>query len=52
MASRVLELVAALVVDGKLDPHVEDIVPFDKAADAVAGVEAGHAKGKVVIQVG
>jgi NADPH:quinone reductase-like Zn-dependent oxidoreductase len=49
--SRVLELVAALIVDGKLDPHVEDIVPFDKAPDAVAGVEAGHAKGKIVIQV-
>ena len=50
-SSRVLELVAALIVDGKLDPHVEDIVPLDKAADALAGVEAGHAKGKIVIQV-
>jgi len=46
-----LDAVAALVADGKLDPHVEDVVPLDKAADAMAAVEMGHAKGKVVIQV-
>ncbi len=49
--NRVLEIVGALVADGKLDPHVEDVVPFDEAADAVAAVEVGHAKGKVVIGV-
>lgn len=49
---RVLDLVAAMVADGKLDPHVEDVVPLDHAADALAAVEAGHAKGKVVVQVG
>ncbi len=48
---RVLEIVAALVADGKLDPHVEDVRPLDEAADAVAAVEIGHARGKVVIQV-
>ncbi len=48
---RVLEIVGALVADGKLDPHVEDVRPFDEAADAIAAVEVGHAKGKVVIQV-
>jgi NADPH:quinone reductase-like Zn-dependent oxidoreductase len=48
---RVLDVVAMMVTDGKLDPHVEDIVPLDQAADAIAAVEAGHAKGKVVIQV-
>ncbi|MET0965261.1 MAG: NADP-dependent oxidoreductase [Nakamurella sp.] len=46
-----LEAVAALVAGGKLDPHVEDVVPLDKAAEAMAAVEVGHAKGKVVIQV-
>jgi NADPH:quinone reductase-like Zn-dependent oxidoreductase len=45
----VLDLLAALVADGKLDPHVEDVVPLHKAADAMAAVEGGHAKGKVVI---
>ncbi|MGI8416464.1 MAG: NADP-dependent oxidoreductase [Nakamurella sp.] len=48
---RVLDIVGKLVADGKLDPHVEDIVPLDQAADAMAAVEVGHAKGKVVIQV-
>jgi len=47
--SRVLDLVGALVADGKLDPHVEDIRPFADAAEAVAAVEIGHARGKVVI---
>jgi NADPH:quinone reductase-like Zn-dependent oxidoreductase len=49
--SRVLDIVGQLVADGKLDPHVEDIRSLDDAADAIAAVEAGHAKGKVVIEV-
>lgn len=49
--SRVLEIVVGLVADGKLDPHVEDVRPLDEAADAVAAVELGHARGKVVIEV-
>jgi NADPH2:quinone reductase len=48
---RVLEIVGALVAEGKLDPHVEDIRPLDEAADALAAVEVGHARGKVVIEV-
>jgi NADPH:quinone reductase-like Zn-dependent oxidoreductase len=48
---QVLDLLAAMVADGKLDPHVEDVVPFEKAADALAAVEGGHAKGKLVIEV-
>jgi NADPH:quinone reductase-like Zn-dependent oxidoreductase len=49
--SRVLEIVVALVAEGKLDPHVEDVRPLDEAADALAAVEIGHARGKVVIEV-
>jgi len=49
--SRVLDLVAAQVADGKLDPHVEDILSLDDAGQALAAVEHGHARGKVVIQV-
>ena len=48
--SRFSEL-AALVADGKLDPHAVDVVPFDKAAEAVAAVESGHSQGKVVIEL-
>jgi NADPH:quinone reductase-like Zn-dependent oxidoreductase len=49
--SRVLEIVGALVAEGKLDPHVEDVRPLAEAADAIAAVEIGHARGKVVIEV-
>jgi hypothetical protein len=31
---------------------VEDILPLDKAGEALAAVEIGHAKGKVVLQIG
>jgi NADPH:quinone reductase-like Zn-dependent oxidoreductase len=50
--SRVLDEVASLVATGKLDPHVNDVLAFDDAAQAIAAVEAGHAQGKVVIQIG
>ena len=48
---RVLDIVAAMVADGKLDPHVEDVRPLAEAAEALAAVEVGHARGKVVIKV-
>lgn len=50
-SSQVLDILAGMVADGKLDPKVEDVVPLDKAAEALAAVEVGHAKGKVVIGV-
>lgn len=50
-SQRVLEIVGRLVAEGKLDPRVEDVLPLDKAADALAAVERGHARGKVVIAV-
>ena len=49
--SRVLDLVAELVADGKLDPHVEEVFSLDEAGQALAAVENGHARGKIVIQV-
>jgi NADPH2:quinone reductase len=48
---RVLEILATLVAEDKLDPHVEDIRPLDEAAEAIAAVEVGHARGKVIIEV-
>lgn len=50
-SARVLDEVARLVADGKLDPHVNDVVAFDDAPQAIASVESGHALGKVVIQI-
>lgn len=49
---RVLEAVARLAAEGKLDPHVTQVVPFDQAPAAIAAVESGHPLGKVVLQVG
>ena len=48
---RVLDVLAQLVADGKLDPHVEDVRNLDEAAEALAAVERGHSRGKVVIAV-
>lgn len=49
--SKVLAIVGDLVAQGKLDPHVEDVRTLDDAAEALAAVEIGHARGKVVIEV-
>jgi NADPH:quinone reductase-like Zn-dependent oxidoreductase len=49
--SGLLAKVAQLVAEGKLNPHAVDVVPFDKAADAVASVESGHSRGKVVLAI-
>jgi NADPH2:quinone reductase len=43
--------VAELVAEGKLNPHAVDVLPFDKAGDAISGVESGHSRGKVVLQI-
>ncbi|MEP7180091.1 MAG: zinc-binding dehydrogenase [Pseudonocardiales bacterium] len=50
--SRVLDEVAALAAEGKLDPHVNDVLSFDDAAQAIAAVESGHPQGKVVVRIG
>ncbi|MEU6476870.1 NADP-dependent oxidoreductase [Streptomyces sp. NPDC047017] len=47
----VLDAVADLVVRGELDPHVTRTFPLHQAGDALREVEAGHARGKIVIEV-
>ena len=49
--ARPLDVLAALVVEGKLDPLVHEVMPLAAAAAALAAVEKGHARGKVVVQV-
>jgi NADPH:quinone reductase-like Zn-dependent oxidoreductase len=49
---RVLDEVARLAAEGKLDPRVTQVVPFDQAPIAIAAVESGHPLGKVVLQIG
>ncbi|MEV7345241.1 NADP-dependent oxidoreductase [Streptomyces sp. NPDC093544] len=48
----VLDEVAKLVVDGKLKPFVTQTFPLDRAGEALRTVEEGHARGKIVIEVG
>jgi NADPH:quinone reductase-like Zn-dependent oxidoreductase len=48
---RVLDAVARLAAQGKLNPHVTRVVPFEQAPDAIAAVESGHPLGKVVLRV-
>jgi NADPH:quinone reductase-like Zn-dependent oxidoreductase len=47
-----LERVAALMVTGRLDPHITATHPLVRAGDALALVESGHAAGKLVLDMG
>ncbi|SER49108.1 NADPH:quinone reductase [Streptomyces sp. yr375] len=48
----VLRAVADLVVRGDLNPHVTLTFPLERAAEALHEVETGHARGKVVLEIG
>jgi NADPH:quinone reductase-like Zn-dependent oxidoreductase len=48
-STRVLAELARLVVEGELDPHVTEVRPLTEAGAALALVERGHARGKVVV---
>ncbi|HEX5281856.1 MAG TPA: NADP-dependent oxidoreductase [Micropepsaceae bacterium] len=44
-----LEKIGALVEGGSIRPVIDRTFPFDKANEAVEYVEAGHARGKVIV---
>lgn len=46
-----LRRIAELVDAGALRPVIEAVYPFERVAEALARVEAGHALGKVVLRV-
>ncbi len=46
-----LERIASLIEAGAIRPVVDKVFPFDATNDAMAYVESGRAKGKVVIKV-
>ncbi|MBK3628467.1 NADP-dependent oxidoreductase [Streptomyces sp. MBT49] len=48
----VLRAVADLAVRGDLDPHVTLRFPLERAGEALREVESGHARGKVVLEIG
>ncbi|MFF1548445.1 zinc-binding dehydrogenase [Streptomyces sp. NPDC058291] len=43
---------ADLVVRGDLNPHVTGRYPLERAGEALREVESGHARGKVVLEIG
>ncbi|MFZ2526178.1 MAG: NADP-dependent oxidoreductase [Rhodococcus sp. (in: high G+C Gram-positive bacteria)] len=49
--TEVFTTVAALIADGTVDPHIERTFPLLEAGAALAVVEGGHARGKVVVTV-
>jgi alcohol dehydrogenase len=42
---------AALVASGQLEPIIDRVFPLDQAREAIAYLESGRAKGKVVVRV-
>jgi NADPH:quinone reductase-like Zn-dependent oxidoreductase len=46
-----LRELADLVDDGQLTPHVEEVFPLERAADAHERIEGGHVRGKLVLSV-
>ena len=43
--------VGALLTAGRIRPVIDQVFPFDQAKEALAYVEKGRAKGKVVVQI-
>jgi NADPH:quinone reductase-like Zn-dependent oxidoreductase len=46
-----LEYLAGLLQNGKLNPVIDRRYPLKDSAEAIRYLEAGHARGKVIIQV-
>jgi NADPH:quinone reductase-like Zn-dependent oxidoreductase len=46
-----LEFIVKLAEDGKIRPVIDRRYPLDKTAEAMRYLRAGHASGKVVINV-
>jgi NADPH:quinone reductase-like Zn-dependent oxidoreductase len=46
-----LDLLARLVDEGRLKPVIDRVLPFQQIADALAYLEQGRAKGKVIVQM-
>jgi alcohol dehydrogenase len=45
-----LDLLARLVDEGHLKPVIDQVLPFQRIPEALAHVEQGRAKGKVVVR--
>jgi NADPH:quinone reductase-like Zn-dependent oxidoreductase len=47
-----LEELAAMLEEGTIEPVIDRGYPFEETPEAMAHVETGHARGKVVVRVG
>lgn len=47
-----LAKITSVIEYGLVDPHVSARYPLERAGEAIAAVESGHATGKVVIEIG
>jgi NADPH:quinone reductase-like Zn-dependent oxidoreductase len=45
------EHITPLVQEGRLKPHIEEVFPLERAAEAHERLEAGHVRGKLVLSV-
>ncbi|MPV35980.1 NADP-dependent oxidoreductase [Georgenia subflava] len=46
-----MEKITGVIEYNLVDPHVSALYPLDRAGDAIAAVETGHATGKTVIEM-
>jgi len=46
-----LRLISRLIEDSAIHPVIDKVFPFQSASEAMAWVEAGRAKGKVVVKI-
>ncbi|MGW6912404.1 NADP-dependent oxidoreductase [Kitasatospora sp. NPDC054939] len=49
--SQSLAVLAGLVAAGELDPHITARFPLEHAAEAMALIESGHTRGKLVLDI-
>jgi alcohol dehydrogenase len=49
--TQILDRLAHLVADGKVKVHIDRAFPLDMVQDAFRAREAGHVKGKIVLQI-
>lgn len=47
-----LEALSDLIAAGKLRPVLSEVLPLDRVGEAVAHVQQGHTRGKVVLRIG
>src|SRR5215217_4197634 len=46
------EHITPLVQEGRLRPHVDEVFPLERAAEAHERLEQGHVRGKLVLRIG